>query len=60
MLATSPVPDVDDYCYIEEQYADHVIVSCGAQYWRVDFTVDSAGAVTLAAPAVWQAVEQHG
>ncbi len=45
--------------YLQEVYADHVIVDDGQGYWKVPFTIDDEGVVTFAPESEWQTVDRE-
>lgn len=62
VYSTAMAP-MDGYCCIEETFDTYVIIEVcqsGAveTYWRADYTMDDAGAVTLAAHDAWVQVEE--
>lgn len=60
---STAVAPMDGYCCIEETFDTYVIIEvCQSgdveTYWRADYTMDDAGAVTLAARDAWVQVEE--
>lgn len=59
----SAMAPMDGYCCIEETFDTYVIIEVcqggGVEtYWRADYSIDDAGAVTLAARDAWMQVEE--
>src|SRR5258706_8717767 len=52
------VPSSTDYPYVEDVYDSYIVIEIGDACYRADYTVDDAGAVTLAARESWVEVEE--
>jgi hypothetical protein len=50
--------NLDGYPYVEDIYDSYLIIELGDTCYRADYTIDDAGAVTLAARDSWIEVEE--
>jgi len=49
---------LDAYPYIEDMYDDYIVIEIGGACYRADYSIDTDGAVTLAARSSWVEVEE--